>query len=52
MDQFQEDESEVVNEDEDRDLYTEAGEYMEFNVTGSWVGERTPIFMHLFGDHE
>ena len=48
VDQFQEDESEVVNEDEDRDLYTEAVEYMEFNVTGSWVGERTPIFMHLF----
>ena len=52
VDQFQEDESEVVNEDGDRDLYTEAVEYMEFNVTGSWVGERTPIFMHLFGDHE
>ena len=30
--------------DED-DLYTEAVEYLDFNVTGSWVGDRTPIFM-------
>ena len=52
VDQFQEDESEVVNEDEGRDLYTEAVEYMDFNVTGSWVGERTPIFMRLFEDEE
>lgn len=25
--------------------YTEAEEYFEFNVQGSWVGDRTPIFM-------
>jgi hypothetical protein len=26
--------------------YAEAVEYMEFNVTGAWFGEGTPIFMH------
>jgi hypothetical protein len=24
----------------------EATEYFEFNTTGAWVGERTPVFLH------
>jgi hypothetical protein len=24
----------------------EAGEYMEFNVVGAWVGPETPMFVH------
>lgn len=27
------------------DHWSEAEEYMEFNVTGGWVGENTPIFL-------
>ena len=27
------------------DHLSEAEEYMEFNVTGGWVGESTPIFL-------
>ena len=30
---------------EERDFFSEAEEYMEFNVTGGWVGESTPIFL-------
>lgn len=26
--------------------YEQAVDYMEFNVTGAWVGENTPIFIH------
>lgn len=26
--------------------YLEAVEYMEYNVTGAWMGEPTPLFMH------
>ena len=26
--------------------YREAVEYMDFNVTGSWFGEPTPVFLH------
>lgn len=25
----------------------EAVEYLDFNVTGAYVGERTPVFMHM-----
>ena len=25
----------------------EAEEYFEFNILGSWMGEGTPIFVHL-----
>ena len=33
----------------DRDglLYDDAVEFFEFNVIGSWVGEKTPIFASL-----
>jgi len=33
----------------DRDGMTieEAGEYMEYNVVGAWVGDGTPIFVHV-----
>lgn len=27
--------------------HDEAVEYMDFNVTGSWVGDQTPVFVHL-----
>jgi len=27
--------------------YEEAVEYLDFNVFGAWVGERTPIFVDL-----
>ena len=37
-----------LGDEEERDVYTEAVEYMDFNVTGSWVGERTPVFMRRF----
>jgi len=30
--------------------YEEAEEYFEFNVAGSWVGERTPIFLWRPGE--
>lgn len=30
---------------EQRDLYLEAVEYMDFNVTGGWVGPNTPVFL-------
>ena len=26
--------------------YTEAEEYIDFNVAGAWVGEQTPIIIH------
>jgi hypothetical protein len=26
--------------------YTEAEEYIDFNVVGAWVGEQTPIIIH------
>jgi hypothetical protein len=32
--------------DRDDMEYGEAVEYMDFNVTGSWFGEPTPIFLH------
>lgn len=30
----------------------EAIEFMEFNVTGAWVGDRTPAFAHLIKAEE
>ena len=27
--------------------YEEAVEHLEFNVVGAWVGEETPIFVHV-----
>ena len=32
--------------------YNEAEEYMEFNVTGAYVGENTPAFLFKFKDYE
>ncbi|CAB4145178.1 hypothetical protein UFOVP1217_19 [uncultured Caudovirales phage] len=26
--------------------YTEASEYIDFNVAGAWVGEQTPVIVH------
>ena len=26
--------------------YTDAAEYIDFNVVGAWVGEQTPIIIH------
>jgi hypothetical protein len=26
--------------------YTDAAEYIDFNVAGAWVGEQTPIIIH------
>jgi hypothetical protein len=26
--------------------YTEAAEYIDFNVAGAWVGEQTPVIVH------
>ena len=49
IDQFQENDP-PGEEDEERDLHTEAVEYMDFNVTGAWAGERTPMFVVLFED--
>jgi len=33
--------------DRDKMDYDEAVEFMDFNVTGSWVGEKTPAFARL-----
>jgi len=38
----------TINEDEDEDLYTMAVEYFDFNVSGSYVGENTPVFLTLY----
>ena len=27
--------------------YEEAVEFMEFNVVGAWMGENTPLFLHI-----
>lgn len=35
----------VLMDRDDMD-YREAVEYMEYNVTGSWYGEGTPVFLH------
>lgn len=35
--------------DRDGMTYEEAGEYFCFNVTGSWVGEKTPVFARFLG---
>lgn len=35
----------------DRMEYEEAVEYMNFNVTGAWVGEGTPIFVFSRNRH-
>jgi hypothetical protein len=34
-----------ISEDE---AYEQAEEYFDFNVSGSWVGEQTPIFIDRF----
>lgn len=28
----------------------EAGEWFEFNIAGSWMGEGSPVFLELFGE--
>ena len=37
----------------DRDGMTEeeAEEFFEFNVQGAWMGDGTPVFAELIGDH-
>ena len=30
--------------------YEEAVEYVEFNITGAWVGEQTPMIVHYTDD--
>lgn len=32
--------------------YEEAWEYLEFNTFGSWVGEKTPIYIELIKKQE
>ncbi len=44
MNRFKEDNS---SEDPNQ-AYFDAIEYLDFNVTGSWVGDRTPIFIQPF----
>lgn len=42
---FREDAKFELKDVEQRDLYLEAVEYMDFNVTGGWVGPNTPVFL-------
>ena len=30
----------------------EAEEFMEFNITGSWIGEETPIWVYPYNEDE
>jgi hypothetical protein len=30
----------------------EAQEFFEYNTIGCWMGDGTPIFVHLFGEDE
>ena len=32
--------------------YHEAVEFFDFNVSGAWVGERTPIYVSMYEDYE
>lgn len=32
--------------------YEEAVEYFEFNVIGAYVGEKTPIYLNYYNEHE
>ena len=36
----------------DEMTYEEAVEFFEFNVSGAWVGENTPIFLTLRDENE
>ena len=46
MKQFTENPSE--NDEDDADPYSDALEYFEYNVAGSYVGENTPIFIERY----
>ena len=35
-------------EDPDVDVYEEAEDYFSYNVSGSYVGENTPVFITLY----
>ena len=35
-------------DDETEDAYTDAVEYFDFNVIGSYVGDNTPVFLTLW----
>ena len=43
---------EDLDEGEDDDRYSRAGEWFEFNTLGAWVGEHTPAFLHCDGNDE
>jgi len=40
--------TEIYEDDEDADPYTDAVEWFNFNTEGSWVGESTPIIISRF----
>ena len=47
--EFAED-TDIYEDDEDADPYTDAAEYWDFNTEGSWVGEQTPIIIAKFSN--
>ena len=49
--EFAED-TDVYENDEDADPYTDAVEFFSFNTEGSWVGEQTPIIITKFSMRE
>ena len=42
------DDTDVYENDEDSDPYTDAVEFFSFNTEGSWVGEKTPMVISRF----
>ena len=36
------------NDDPDTNVYEEAEDYFSYNVTGSYVGENTPVFITIY----
>jgi len=40
--------TEIYEDDEDADPYTDAVEWFSYNTEGSWVGESTPIIVSRF----
>ena len=46
-------EEDAYDDDEtEHDAYTDAIEYFDFNVAGSYVGENTPVFLTLWDGEE
>ena len=41
-------EQKTWNDNEETDFYEQAMEYFEYNVQGSYVGDKTPIFLTPF----